>query len=120
MARIILCLLGIALCLQAIILLPKPRRRKKNPLYDRYRIHRLYGRLVSIKGKQRLLESYGWYRNICGGWAHPHGMDYLDTREIRRCTKPQLAYKLEHGSLAPLPPELTKGKETKHARHIRN
>ena len=68
----------------------------------------LSARNLVLLGRTRreLLESHGWYRNLAGGWTHPHQMDSMSWLEIRAMTPAQLAYKLENGSLAELPPEL--------------
>ncbi len=57
------------------------------------------------KAKKNLLESYGWYRGMTGLWVHPHLLDTMSSREIRKYSLPQLKYKLQHGSLAELPEE---------------
>lgn len=62
-----------------------------------------------ILGKKRrdLLESHGWYRNMTGGWTHPHCLDFMSWAEIRALTPGQLAYKLHYGSKAVLPKNIS-------------
>ena len=50
--------------------------------------------------KRELLERYGWYPRLIGGWMHPHCMDWLTAREIWRMDIPRLEYALQHGSRA--------------------
>lgn len=69
----------------------------------KYGPSRLVGSIVISKEKKELLESYGWYRNMTGGYAHPHGIDYMTFMEIYGYTIEQLEYKLKHGSEAELP-----------------
>lgn len=61
-----------------------------------------------LVGPERLaiLRSRCWYRNMLGGWTHPHAMDFMSRREILSLSPAQLDYKLAHGSRAALPPEL--------------
>lgn len=56
--------------------------------------------------KHKLLESYGWYRNMRGEWEHPHQLDSMTIWDVRRFTPEQLEYKLKHGSQATLPENL--------------
>ena len=70
----------------------------------------VFGLLMASRAKKRLLESYGWYRNMHGGYTHPHAMDYMGLLEVCRYTPKQLEYKLKHGSRSVLPDELTKKK----------
>lgn len=56
--------------------------------------------------KRKLLDSYSWYRNMHGGWTHPHIIDWMSFWEILKLTPTQLEYKLKHGSQAILPEEL--------------
>lgn len=65
---------------------------------------RLWRRLVIGRRRREILESYGWYRSMTGGYAHPHAMDYMTARQIRACGPELLEYKMRHGSLA-VPPE---------------
>lgn len=67
---------------------------------------RLKDAVVLGRERRDLLESHGWYRNLGGGWTHPHCLDFMSPLEIRRLSAAQLAYKLEHGSRAPLPENL--------------
>lgn len=61
-----------------------------------------------VLGRERrdLLTRHGWYRNLGGGWTHPHCLDFMSSREIRGYSPAQLEYKLEHGSRTPLPENL--------------
>lgn len=77
-----------------------------NKLGRRHIVGHIVGSLAISREKVTLLEKYGWYRNIKGGYAHPHAMDYMSFKEIHDCTPAQLEYKLQHGSLAPLPADL--------------
>lgn len=65
-----------------------------------------------MMGRERrsMLESRGWYRNVLGGWVHPHCMDVMSRREILALSPAQLDYKLKHGSRAMLPPGLARRK----------
>lgn len=58
--------------------------------------------------RKTMLESRNWYRNLAGGWTHPHCMDFMSRREILALSPAQLDYKLRHGSRAALPPELAR------------
>lgn len=78
----------------------------KSVSVSRYRPHRVIGRFLVSREKRELLESYGWYRNMHGGWTHPHAMDYMNFWEIWKFTPKQLEYKLKHGSCAILPADL--------------
>lgn len=53
--------------------------------------------------KKYLLEKYGWYPNMHGGFTHPHAMDYMSFREVAGYSVKELKYKLRHGSMAELP-----------------
>lgn len=53
--------------------------------------------------RTRILSVHRWYRNLAGGFTHPHAMDYMHRREILALTPAQLDYKLSHGSMARLP-----------------
>ena len=64
--------------------------------------------LILGKEKRRLLESHGWYRNMTGGWTHPHCLDFMSWVEIRSLTPEQLSYKLHYGSRSTLPIRLAK------------
>lgn len=83
-----------------------------------YALHRAFGRLMITSKKKALLESYGWYRNMRGGYAHPHAIDYMTASEIRGYTLKQLEYKLENGSMAGLPEDLKKGRTQNEKRRI--
>ena len=74
-----------------------------NGLGRRHMLGYIISSLAISSEKVSLLEKYGWYRNIKGGYAHPHAMDYMSFKEIHGYTPTQLEYKLQHGSLAPLP-----------------
>ena len=63
-------------------------------------------RPFTAPARARAMFRHGWYRNMIGGWAHPHAMDYMSGMEAASYTIPQLEYKLRHGSQAKLPPEL--------------
>lgn len=67
---------------------------------------RLMGHISISRQKKQLLEKYGWYRNIVGGYAHPHGIDWMGPLEIAMLSPKQLEYKLKNGSEADLPEEL--------------
>lgn len=64
------------------------------------------GSLQIARAKRKLLESYGWYRNVKGGYCHPHGMDYMTAEEIHSSTLRQLEFKLKRGSMAKIPENL--------------
>lgn len=81
-------------------------RLKNSKLFRKYAFQRLVGRIAIARKKKELLSRHGWYRNIKGGYAHPHAMDYMSIWEIHRYTPEQLEYKLKHGSMAELPQEL--------------
>ena len=76
---------------------------------NRYMPQRVFGSIIISKEKKELLFSYGWYKNIKGGYAHPHAKDYMTSREIAGYNLEQLEYKLKHGSEARLPKELLEG-----------
>ncbi|MCM1215471.1 MAG: hypothetical protein NC548_13240 [Lachnospiraceae bacterium] len=61
-------------------------------------------------GKERyeLLENYGWFKSMFGGWTDSHCRDHMSYSEIVSLTPDRLRYKLEHGSMSILPPELRK------------
>lgn len=63
-------------------------------------------RVLLGKKRRNLLESHGWYRNMLGGWTHPHCLDFMSWSEIRSLTPEQLTYKLHYGSNAKLPESL--------------
>ncbi len=67
----------------------------------------LLNRIFIGRARRALLEDYGWYRNMAGGWTHPHCMDFMSRREILRCTPDELNYKMQYGSRSIMP-----GKET--------
>lgn len=75
----------------------------------KYFPHRILGRLASMGEKRKILEDYGWYRNMHGGWTHPHSMDCMTFVEIWKYNSKELEYKLRHGSKAPLPVSLHGG-----------
>lgn len=75
----------------------------------KYLPHRILGCLASMGEKRKILEDYGWYRNMHGGWAHPHVMDYMTFVEIWKYNLEELEYKLQHGSQASLPVSLHGG-----------
>lgn len=55
------------------------------------------------RDRLHLLDTFNWYPNMVGGWAHPHAMDFMTRWEILRLTPAQLAYKLVHGAQATIP-----------------
>lgn len=67
---------------------------------------RFYEIFITGRARLQLLDSYNWYRNLTGGWTHPHCLDFMSRREILKLTPAQLDYKLQHGSQAPLPKNL--------------
>lgn len=70
----------------------------------RLKLKRIKSWLIIGRQRRALLESYAWYRNLTGGYTHPHAMDYMTARQIRACDMETLEYKLQHGSLA-IPPK---------------
>lgn len=66
-------------------------------------LSRLANRLAfHISGeKKKILDAYGWYPNLLGGYTHPHAMDYMTRHEIAAMTPGHLEYAMEHGSQAP-------------------
>ncbi len=64
---------------------------------------KLFKHWVVGRERKSLLECYGWYRNMTGGWTHPHCLDFMSRSEICSYNLEQLRYKLEHGSQAALP-----------------
>lgn len=60
----------------------------------------IISQFLLIKRKKKILESYGWYRNMHGGWTHSHGVDYMTSLEIWSYTPEELEYKIQHGSQA--------------------
>lgn len=82
------------------------RKTEYNELKSEYMLSRLLGRFAISKAKVKLLESCGWYRNMMGGYTHPHAMDFMTFREIQGLDLKQLEYKLKHGSQAVLPADL--------------
>lgn len=70
---------------------------------------RIRERLVLGRERREILERHNWYRNLAGGWTHPHCMDFMSRREVLRLSPAQLDYKLCHGSLAALPEGLLTG-----------
>lgn len=108
MQDIILIGAAILTVISIAIMMSPEKKKKKNYLFRKYRLHRFIGSLTISRNKMELLESYGWYRNIRGGYAHPHGMDYMSFREIHGYTLEQLEYKLQHGSMSKLPEHLLK------------
>lgn len=69
---------------------------------------RLRERVFIGRDRLSILESHAWYRNMLGGWVHPHCLDVMSRREILALSPAQLDYKLSHGSRAALPPELSR------------
>lgn len=69
----------------------------------RYAPFRALRDILSFGRKARALERHGWYRNIHGGWTHPHGMDYMAIWDILRYSPKELEYKAEHGSRSMMP-----------------
>lgn len=63
----------------------------------------LHEHIIIGRDRRALLNTYNWYSNMIGGWAHPHAMDFMTRREILQLTPAQLAYKLSHGSQAIIP-----------------
>ena len=63
-------------------------------------------RPFTARKRRRLMERFGWYRNMIHGWAHPHCLDYMSGWEAASYTMPQLEYKLRHGSMSALPESL--------------
>ncbi len=51
--------------------------------------------------KVALLHRFNWYRNIAGGWTHPHCLDYMTKSEISVMSLERLEFALQHGSQAP-------------------
>lgn len=64
-------------------------------------------RLMIGKERKAILEKHNWYRNIKGGYTHPHGMDWMSLHEILSLSPAALEYKLQHGSMSTLPANLT-------------
>lgn len=63
-------------------------------------------RLVIGRERHEILTAHGWYKNIVGGWTHPHLMDWMPRSQILKLTPAQLEYKLTHGSKSELPDTL--------------
>lgn len=56
-------------------------------------------RLIPIsKSKKKILEDYGWYINMRGGFTHPHGIDFLTRKEIMFMNCDHLLHCMKHGS----------------------
>ena len=66
----------------------------------------LFSHIVLGKERYKLLESFGWYPNMIGGWTHPHCLDYMSHFEICSLNSKQLEYKLKYGSQSSLPNNL--------------
>lgn len=86
----------------------------RNHLRIKYAPRTFFCHVVDIGRKRILLEEYGWYRNLHGGWTQGHMMDYIGPLEIARLNIPQLEYKLKHGSMAELPPDLSQSERRKY------
>lgn len=79
---------------------------RRNRLRIQYAPRMFFCRMIDMGRKRVLLKEYGWYRNLHGGWTQGHMMDYMGPLEIAKLNLSQLEYKLKHGSMAELPPEL--------------
>lgn len=56
--------------------------------------------------RMHILAAHNWYKNLAGGFTHPHAMDSMSRHEILKLTPAQLDYKLSNGSMAKLPEDL--------------
>lgn len=50
--------------------------------------------------KVAMLHQFNWYRNMTGGWTHPHCLDYMTNSEISAMSLERLEFALQHGSQA--------------------
>lgn len=68
-------------------------------------LRRMANRLAfHISGeKKKILDAYGWYPNLLGGYTHPHAMDYMTRHEVAAMSARRLEYAMEHGSRAVYP-----------------
>ena len=63
----------------------------------------ILSKLFIGKTRRQILDRHNWYRNMTGGYTHPHAMDYMTAREIKACAPDELEYKCRHGSMAKYP-----------------
>lgn len=70
---------------------------------------KLIHKLIIGRERHDLLDHFNWYRNLTGGFTHPHCLDFMSRKEILSYTPAQLEYKLRHGSMSALPRDLSQG-----------